>query len=638
MKNKIALMVAFGCLGASAASVNYDILGRKGSKMNSPMVYKNVDYAKTQKQKQEKVGSSLETRALQRTGMPDNVAAIEGSFRSYKSNNRFSIKRHYYGNPDNCNNSQCSYNWNGYKSRANEVFIRVNEDFDVNPDYETFDGLTHSEDNGIYTFSLELSFQDGWAPYPTLPSPFRGGQDITYVTSGVLYPGWMRGNYRNTINKTPSYAGVYMSADALPVTMSGYPVQYVRIDKNAKFNPTPGYEVRDSWTYFFLHNPNAAVTYVGKTLEYGDPASKIPQVYVGIRNERMGKGSSSSYSSLAKSLDNFIYRYRTIEIVPAGNYGVDGTTTQGYVCSIGQAANAVTVGAIDPYSNKIADYSSTKNYNMGSRKPEIYNYTHAVVGAPRLTGYSGRGLRRVYTQKNTGKDYVYESVFYGTETAAALLAGLVNATLSYNPFYRWHPEVVKAFLLTSDGLPINPPYPDNPAMKTGPSFTYTLFDDEGSNTHFDYDSRYWNGSIDNLKNRPIVGNGHKEIWFVTKNLGTSTKPASAAISWLSSGNDIANIGHIPQDFDLSVYGSNSSNYEKYLDPHAKLDGLDFDNPGEYIEGSFSSYNSYEKVTIASNYKYLIFRISMFSEDDRSENKGQVVMGFNMASADKHDYN
>ena len=637
MKNKIALMVAFGCLGASAASVNYDILGRKGSKMNSPMVYKNVDYAKTQKQKQEKVGSSLETRALQRTGMPDNVAAIEGSFRSYKSNNRFSIKRHYYGNPDNCNNSQCTYDWNGYKSRANSVFIRVNEDFDVNPDYETFDGLTHSEDNGIYTFSWELSFQDGWTSYPTLPSPFSGGQNITYVTSAVLYPGWMRGNYRNTINKTPSYAGVYMSASALPVTMTGHPVQYVRTDENETFNPTPGYEVRDSWTYYFL-NYWSGVAYVGKTLEYGDPASKIPQVYVGIRNDRMGKGSSSSYSSLAKSLDNFIYRYRTIEFVPAGNYGVDGTTTQGNVCSIGQAANAVTVGAIDPYSDKIADYSSTKNYNMGSRKPEIYNYTHAVVGAPGRTGYTGKGIRRVYTQKNTGKDYVYESVIYGTETAAALLAGLVNVTMSYNPFYRWHPEVVKAFLLASDGRAINPPYPPNSAMKTGPSFPYFYFDDEGSNTHFDYDSRYWNGSIDNLKNRPIVGNGHKEIWFVTKNLGTSTKPASAAISWLSSGNDIANIGHIPQDFDLYVYGSNNSNYERYLDPHAKLDGLDFDNPGENIDYSSSGYNSYEKVTIASNYKYLIFRISMFSEDDRSENKGQVVMGFSMASADKQNYN
>ncbi len=637
MKKKIALMVAFGCLGASAASVHYDILGRKGSKMNSPMVYKNVDYTKTQKQKQEKVGSSLETRALQRTGMGNNVAAIEGSFRSYQSNNRFSIKRHYYSNPDNCNNSQCSYNWNGYKSRANEVFIRVNEDFDVSPNYETFDGLTHSEDNGIYTFSWGPSYEEGGSVHPYLPSPFSADQYILYMPSSRLYSAWLRRGYTDVLKRTPSYTGAYMSADALPVTMDGYPVKYVRTDGNETFNPTPGYEVRDSWTYYFLGALDATVTYVGKKIEYGDPASKTPQVYVGVRNDRMGKGSSSSYSSLAKSLDNFIYRYRTIEIVPAGNYGVDGTTTQGNVCKIGQAANAVTVGAIDPVSNKIADYSSTKNYDMGSRKPEIYNYTHAVVGAPGIYRPMWYGIRRVYTQNSSGREFVYEPVVYGTETAAALLASLVNATLSYNPFYRWHPEVVKAFLLTSDGRAINPPYPPNTAMKTGPSIPYVYFDDQGSNTHFDYDSRYWNGSIDNLKTR-TDDDGKKEIWFVTKNLGTSTKPASAAISWLSSGTDIANIGHIPQDFDLSVYGSNSSNYERYLDPHAKLDGLNFDNPGEYIGGSFLSYNSYEKVTIASNYKYLIFRISMFSEDDRSENKGQVVMGFNMASADKQNYN
>ena len=36
MKKEIALLVAAGCIGAGAATVNYDLLGRKGSKMNSP--------------------------------------------------------------------------------------------------------------------------------------------------------------------------------------------------------------------------------------------------------------------------------------------------------------------------------------------------------------------------------------------------------------------------------------------------------------------------------------------------------------------------------------------------------------------------------------------------------------------------
>jgi hypothetical protein len=337
---------------------------------------------------------------------------------------------------------------------------------------------------------------------------------------------------------------------------------------------------------------------------------------MGVRIKNMSK--SSSYSLVAKNLDNFIYKYRTVEFVPAGNSGVDGSNSQGRLNAEGQAANAITVGAVDPANGQITNYTSTKNYILGPQKPEIFNYAHAIIGVD--------GVKRTYTKKSNNTTSVYQPVVDGTEAAAAYTADLVFNVLSLNPFYRWHPEVVKAFLLTAGGNPIN----SGNVFQKIPTSQYLLFDYSGTNP-YNYDSRYWNGSIDNLKTR-TNSSEKKEIWFVTKNLGTSTKPASAAISWLSSGNDIENIGRIPQDFDLSVYGSNSSNYEKYTAPHAKLDGLNFDNPGEYIDGSFSTYNSYEKVTIASNYKYLIFRIQMFSDDDRSENKGQVVIGFNMAAA------
>ena len=629
MKKKIALMVAFGCLAASAASVNYDLLGRKGSKMNSPMVYKNVDYAKIQKQNQEKAGSSLETRALQRTGMPDNVAAIEGSFRSYQSNNRFSIKRHYYGNPDNCNNSQCTYDWNGYKSRANSVFIPVNEYTSVNPNYETTSAVTHSVDNGAYSFSWQLSRYSAFGNSPvTLPSPYKPGQNLNYYSSIFIRKGLSGLAYSTVSYQHFSHVGIYMSADALPVSKDGTAIKYVKTNTDETFSPTPVNEMEAYKTYHLLTDKDrfSPVIYVGKKVEYGNPASKIPQIYMGVRNNKISKGSSSSYSDAAKELDNFIYKYRTVEFVPAGNYGIDGTNTQGMLNARGQAANAITVGAVDPASHNVTNYTSTRNYSLGSQKPEIFNYSQMLIDGNSSVEY---GAKRTYTKKSNNATSVYQPFADGTEAAAAFMADLTYILLSLNPFYRWHPEVVKALLLSADGNQIT----DGSVTRKIPTGRFLLFDYSGAN-FYDYDSRYWNGSIDNLKNRPIVGDGHKEIWFVTKNLGTSTKPTTAAISWLCSGNDIANIGHIPQDFDLSVYGSNSSNYEKYLDPHAKLDGLNFDNPGEYIGGSFSSYNSYEKLTIASNYKYLIFRISMFSEDDRSENKGQVVMGFSMASPDR----
>lgn len=187
-------------------------------------------------------------------------------------------------------------------------------------------------------------------------------------------------------------------------------------------------------------------------------------------------------------------------------------------------------------------------------------------------------------------------------------------------------------LLRLQGTAINQPYPANSEMQTVPSYTYLVFDDVGRKDHFNYDSHYWNGNIDKLKTRTNSNDQH-EIWFVTKNLGSPSNDAFAAISWLSSGNDIDNIGYIPQDFDLTVCGSNNSIYDKYVKSHEKLSNIDFDHLGDFLVASNRSFNSFEKVSISTNHKYLIFCITLYSEDERSENKGEVVIGFNLASYD-----
>ena len=64
MRKEYLVLLAAGCVAANAANVNYDLLGRKGSKMNSPMVYKNVDYSKVQKKEEQKVGSSFKNHSL----------------------------------------------------------------------------------------------------------------------------------------------------------------------------------------------------------------------------------------------------------------------------------------------------------------------------------------------------------------------------------------------------------------------------------------------------------------------------------------------------------------------------------------------------------------------------------------------
>ena len=61
--------------------------------------------------------------------------------------------------------------------------------------------------------------------------------------------------------------------------------------------------------------------------------------------------------------------------------------------------------------------------------------------------------------------------------------------------------------------------------------------------------------------------------------------------------------------------------------------LNFNNPGVFIGGSYSTTNAFEKVSIASDYEYLVFKITLESEDSRSENKGEIVLGFNLTSSE-----
>ena len=76
---------------------------------------------------------------------------------------------------------------------------------------------------------------------------------------------------------------------------------------------------------------------------------------------------------------------------------------------------------------------------------------------------------------------------------------------------------------------------------------------------------------------------------------------------------------IPQNFDLYVYDNNSSD----------VDNIDINN---YRAVSNSDKNAFEKVTFSSNAQYLTFRIVLMSEDERTENPMQAVLGFDLTGA------
>ena len=639
-KEILSIALAFGCVAANAANVNYDLLGRKGSKMNSPMVYKNVDYSKMKKNNQQNIGSSLNNHALLKTGMPDNIKAIKGSFLTNQNtsiwegthklydNAHYTLKRYYANYSENCSNSHfCTYDWNDYRNTLNNNFIAININRNTNPAYETA-VYSNSASQG-YTYSDEITVNDNHKQES--PYSVQAGQIIEYKSLVDVVNNNSKSSYvYNWFDNIKSDVGIYMDAAALPADLGSFgSTKYVRNGSSSSFSPMPGNEMDATRTYKILKKTaehSKSVIYVGN----GNPsnvATVTPQIYVGVRNKHVS--AAVGYGTVAKNLDNFIYANRTIEIAAAGDNGAHVANAKPKLNSYAYAANAITVGAYDPISESVLSYTSTANNKgsaysayKGSKKPEIYNYSNVYTG----------DFTRTYTKTSNGSKLKYRPLYDGTRVAAAYTAGMVANLLAVNPFYRWHPEVVKALLLTQD--------------RNTPSYQYIAFNevdydnnDVDGRGHYEYDSRYWNGDINSLKTRTY--NNQHEIWFVTGNLGSVDKPASAAISWLSSGNDISKIGHIPQNFDLYVYGSNDSDYSCYDDPYIELNeqqncgnrkiNFNFTNPGVMIASSKEVYNSYEKVKITSNYKHLVFRIILKEEDSSSENKGQIVLGFNMSS-------
>lgn len=656
MKNKYLVVLAAGCVCASAATINnYDLLGRKGSNMNSPMVYKNVDYSKAQKDEQKNEVMPFEKHALMKTGMGSSVEGIEGAYDSRTSGNKkFFFRKYKNAGSEGCNGGYTCFNWSQYKTILNNSVVenlKITERqvaqptsvmdhphanayqgkrfYWANTDPYRFigsgyEGLSNfgESDPGRYYFTYQETNPSG--SDPNLILDFSNIRDI--YSQGNSVSSW----YDNT----SSEVGVFMGADALPVDLgweyNGKRTGYIRNVGGNVYERDPAKEVRDSRTYGLIkaastHGPNymsRSVVHVGKgNVTYTNPnyncvgGNCLPQVYIGVRNNNYGE-ISTGYNTAAKGLDDYIYEKRTVEFVPSGY------SNQMY--SRAFASNAITVGSVELDNNQTkvstdlasisnGEYNSSSSSYHGTNKPEIFNYTHFREPNDFKRDYHDRMASGSFGDVIRG----YSVIYNGPEVSAAYTAGMVSNLLATNPFYRWHPEVVKALLLTSNGTSIDPPYRDHQVMTKVPSYKYLVFNDQKASNLGIY-SRYWNGDINKLK----VSGTSNEIFFVVDNRNHRGEAFSAAISWLNKGSDIsANGDVVPQDFDLYVYGKNS-----VPTPSSR---------GTQIAFSTSSYNSFERVDVQAskaNYDYLAFRIVLAADNTTSQNRGQIVLGFNLAVA------
>lgn len=597
MRKEYLVLLAAGCVAANATNANYDLLGRKGSKMESPMVYKNVDYSKMQKKEQKKLAPSLEnhTLAKQASGIKGGAAAIIGKlgpegydFKACPNTSTGCVKNDFlsYGTHD--------LSW--YLDKVNSNFINIKSDKNSvsssGYNYVTA-GLTRSGASGFRVTETPYSYTN-----PIQPSPHQNNKYITYVPISTVNALVGR-SYMSSSN-----VGVYLAENAVPTRLNPNTdgnAPFILADNASlgDFNTLSGYEMRASRMYKALRRFSERSVVYAANGRPSNPAAANPQIYMGLH--AYGGTPVNRYMGAAKALDNYIYNNRTIEIVGAGN-SAGNLSVEAY------AVNAITVGALDPLTGKPTSYTAKNKPKFGNGetydKPEISAYSNYYID----------DYQRTYTSSK--QTYTFAPFYDGTEASAALTAGMISNMLSYSEFYKWHPEVVKAVVMN------------------GATFGPALYDEfvfEHSQARYMHQSSYFIGDVNTLMKpnkgecplwSEYCGDNIKVIRFefykdaVFFGADPDIDGFCASIAWLSSGNDVANLGKLPQRFEL----------EGIQVVHTGTNGTN-----AYIVKDNSYGRANKTVCVADvpyNHSFMI-RIILADEDTRSENYGQMVLGLDI---------
>ena len=614
MYKRIPLLLTFGCISAMASTAaNYDLLGRKGSKMNSPMVYRDLDYSSHQKMEKQKIGSSLENRSLAKraSGIKGGAKAIVGKF-GPKGYNFRSCTDSITGCGEKLKLGGGTMSLSSYLEKVNSNFINVTrderalqpEDATEIPNFVSA-GPTRSGASGFTVTEVPYSFTN-----PIHAASFDNKQTITYKNYKTIDT--LVG--RNHLSSTN--VGVYLAEEALPTRLNPRDgsAPFILADNASMndFETLSGFEMRASRMYKVLKRYSDRSVVYAKRGRPSNPASANPQIYMGLK--AYGGSPETKYSTSAKILDNYIYDNRTVEIVGAGN-------SAGNFSADAYATNAITVGALDPLTNKPTTYSAKNKpwYRANGYqypKPDVYNYSNFYIN----------DYKRTYTSsKHT---YEFAPYYDGTEASAAITAGMISNMLSVNEFYRWHPEVVKAVAINR--------------LSDGYVTTYDDFVFDQTNVNNIHHSYYFIGDVNTLMKDygriacpgtdVTCGEGKKEIRlkFTKYDLvdfwhENDVDGFVASIAWLNSGNDISNLGELPQKFEIEIY----HHPEDY---NISIGGAHLDS---WSYGGYSSDNTpYKSVGTsgyADSYYSLEFtiRIILTEEDTRSENYGQMVLGLDI---------
>ena len=107
----------------------------------------------------------------------------------------------------------------------------------------------------------------------------------------------------------------------------------------------------------------------------------------------------------------------------------------------------------------------------------------------------------------------------------------------------------------------------------------------------------------------------------TSNEKCNVEGFTASIAWLNSGNDLLNLGTLPQIYEIEVYhqSDNGTYHVNDASTHSQ------DRDEKYTP---SRRVRFDKV-VSSHASQFLIRIVLTEEDSRSENYGQMVLGLDI---------
>ncbi|MBQ2561565.1 MAG: hypothetical protein II565_13445 [Fibrobacter sp.] len=325
-----------------------------------------------------------------------------------------------------------------------------------------------------------------------------------------------------------------------------------------------------------------------------DGYDKNPKIYVGNLGFSVSNDYYPNYGAASEYVDNFIYNTRTIEIAAAGNAGFRSHSS---IAPAAKALNAITVGAV--HNNMTYHYTSSATNPVLSEsgytvaKPEIANYSDFLYPS------AGVGAIVKGNQNDVLTPYAMQ-----TGSAAAYTTASVALLLKKYPFYKWHPEVVKALLLTSSLDQITDAAshdPDNMNVSGIPVPVAAAVPNGKAMSVYNR-SRYWNGNNGNFFD------SSDEIVFFEENIKSNHRYRSA-ISWLVNGTYVLENGYLPFDLDLKVYEAPANS-----------------NSWSFVSQSISTPNAFEVVDFTTKSNTGRLKIVIKRYNNRG---GRVHLGYNL---------